>query len=170
MTASYTNYTDIALNAFKFNVKQQDAIHRKYEILESIGHHYHQSPASVLFYGFNPWILAGHYKNILITDISESAKKFISDLGIKYTYIDSNDLGNYSRSFDWVVTADEYFTFASVEEEQRAKVENLVGLAKKLVITTLRDYKNQDFKDREYSQPAIIKSNNQLTAFTEIHD
>ena len=30
--------------------------------------------------------------------------------------------------------------------------------------------KNQDFKEREYSQPAIIKNNNTLTAFTEIHN
>jgi len=39
-----------------------------------------------------------------------------------------------------------------------------------LVITTVKDYKNQEFKDREYSQPAIIKANNRMTAFTEIHD
>jgi hypothetical protein len=39
-----------------------------------------------------------------------------------------------------------------------------------LIITTIKDYKNQEFKDREYSQPAIIKSNSTVTAFTEIHD
>jgi hypothetical protein len=39
-----------------------------------------------------------------------------------------------------------------------------------LVITTIKDYKNQEFKDREYSQPAIIKADNKLTAYTEIHD
>ena len=53
--------------------------------------------------------------------LSGLEQKYLDAKNIKYTYIDSNDLGNYSRSFDWVVTADEYFTFASVEEEQRAR-------------------------------------------------
>ena len=61
-------------------------------------------------------------------------------------------------------------TFADDENDQKNKIDSLCKLANNLVITTIKDYKNQEFKDREYSQPVIIKSDNKLTAYTEIHD
>ena len=38
-----------------------------------------------------------------------------------------------------------------------------------VVITTLRDYKNQDYKDREFSQPSIIRNSDASTVFLESH-
>jgi hypothetical protein len=42
--------------------------------------------------------------------------------------------------------------------------------AKRLVITTLRDYKNQEFKDREFSIPAVIKNEDTTNVYLEYHD
>ena len=62
------------------------------------------------------------------------------------------------------------FTFASTEEEQKQRIEDLARATNSILVTTVKDYKNQEFKDREYSQPAVIRSNNNLNTFIEIHD
>jgi hypothetical protein len=38
------------------------------------------------------------------------------------------------------------------------------------VITTLRDYKNQDYRDREFSQPAVLRNADASMIFLEAHD
>jgi hypothetical protein len=38
------------------------------------------------------------------------------------------------------------------------------------VISTIRDYKNQDFKEREFSQPIMIRNNGINKLFFENHD
>jgi hypothetical protein len=43
-------------------------------------------------------------------------------------------------------------------------------LTNDILITTVKDYKNQDFKEREYSHPVMIKHYNDLTSFIEIHN
>jgi hypothetical protein len=69
-----------------------------------------------------------------------------------------------------VIVLDEYFTFANNDNEQRAKVIEICNLAKEYVITTCKDYKNQEFKDREFSVPALIKGDNSNNIFLEFHD
>jgi hypothetical protein len=114
-------------------------------------------------------IQANSYKNIAVTAISPDIKNYLNELGIKYTYIDQDDLGQYKKQFDWVIAVDEYFTFAKSEEEQLASIQELSNLTRKALITTLRDYKNQDFKDREFSQPLAIHKGNQSKLFLEYH-
>jgi len=36
--------------------------------------------------------------------------------------------------------------------------------------STLRDYKNQDFKDREFSVPAVVRAGPTSNVYTEFHD
>jgi hypothetical protein len=38
------------------------------------------------------------------------------------------------------------------------------------VITTCKDYKNQEFKDREFSIPALIRNSQRTDIFLEFHD
>jgi hypothetical protein len=38
------------------------------------------------------------------------------------------------------------------------------------VITTCKDYKNQEFKDREFSIPALIRVGQANTVYLEFHD
>ena len=67
------------------------------------------------------------------------------------------------------MATDEYFTFARTEEEQQAKIQLACNLAKTAIITTLRDYKNQDFRDREFSQPLAVHAHDDTKLYLEYH-
>ena len=170
MPQDFARYTEASVNALKFNPKSQEVIEKKQEILKSIAQHYNSTPTTVLFYGFSPLIQASAYKNIVVTAISDDIKNYLTDLGIKYTYIDKDDLGQYKKQFDWVIAVDEYFTFAQSEEDQLSAIQKISGLARNAIVTTLRDYKNQDFKDREFSQPLAIHRGRDSKLFVEYHD
>lgn len=170
MTFSFASYSNISVSALSVNPKNQDIINKKQEILSSISHHYGSTPISVLFVGFSPLILCADYRQIYVTAINAETKKYLDDLSIKYTYIEFDNLVNYKKQFNWVIASDEYFTFANTEEEQRGKVETLANLTKDLMITTLRDYKNQDFKDREFSHPLAVHNQQAHKIFVEYHN
>jgi len=169
MPQGYSSYTHISVKALEFNPKSQDTIQKKQEILTAISGHYGSSPATVLFIGFNPMIIGSSFKQIYVTEVTAETKKFLDKNSIKYTYIDANDLGQYQKKFNWVIAGEEYFTFAGTEEEQKAKIELAASLAKDLIVTTLRDYKNQDFKEREFSQPLAVHDHNDTKLFVEYH-
>lgn len=170
MNHSYTTYTGLSIDALQFNPKSKEVINKKQEIFNAIGTHHKSNPTSLLFYGFNPLILSVTYKQIFITAADDKIKNYLTDQGIKYTYIEEQDLLNYRKQFSWVIAGEEYFTFANNEDEQRKKVELSCNLAKELVVTTLRDYKNQDFKEKEFSQPIAIRNGKEVQLFLEYHD
>jgi hypothetical protein len=169
MPQTFAGYTECSVNAIEFNPKRQEVIDRKQEILRSIAQHHGSTPNTVLFYGFSPMMLGANYKNISVTYITPQIKKFLDLSGVKYTYVAEEDLGNRKKSFDWVVASDEYFTFASSEEQQMASIQEACDLAKSVIITTLRDYKNQDFRDREFSQPLAVHAGNDTKLYLEYH-
>lgn len=170
MPATFATYTEASLNAYKFNPKSQEVLERKREILTSIAQHHGSSPASVLFYGFSPLMLISTAKMIAVTDITDEIKKLLDSTGIKYVYIKETDLKDYKKQFDWVAATDEYFTFAVTEQAQLDKVQTVAELAKNVIVTTLRDYKNQDFRDREFSQPLAVRNGRDSKIFLEYHD
>ena len=169
MSQDFASYTESSVNALKFNPKSQEVIERKREILTSISQHYGNNPVSILFYGFSPLMLASTCKQISVTGINPEIKKFLDSTGVKYVYVEENDLGNYRKQFDWVIAADEYFTFAETEQEQLDKIKVVSNLAKNVIVTTLRDYKNQDFRDREFSQPLAVHDHKDTKLFLEYH-
>ncbi len=162
----FSKYSDVIFDAFCLHTKRKEIIDRKHEIIDKIIEYYNSGVDSILFVGFNPAILSIRVKEIYVTEVSERVVDWIKSQGVNVIVYNTNE----PRKFDYVVAFDEYLTFASTEEAQRTAIEQLCNLSNGAVITTVKDYKNQDFKDREYSQPAIIKANNQVTAFTEIHD
>jgi len=162
----FTEYSDSILSAFKQHAKTQDVIDRKQEILDSVYEYYNFVPSTILFIGFNPAIFAAEGKKIFITEASAEVRSYLAEKGLKVTYVE--DIAG--QQFDCVVALDEYFTFAQDDDEQRNKMNKVCSATKEFAITTVKDYKNQDFKDREYSQPAIIKHDEDITAFTEIHN
>ena len=170
MPQSFAGYTETSVNAFEFNPKSQEVIERKKEILTSIARHHGDTPTSVLFYGFSPLMLGAGYKQLAITCITPQIKKFLDDRGVKYTYVAEENLGQYKKQFDWVIASDEYFTFASSEDDQLARIQTVSNLAKSLVVTTLRDYKNQDFRDREFSQPLAVHDHDNTKLYLEYHN
>lgn len=169
MSQQYKHYTQVSVQALKFNPKAQDLIQKKQEILHAVAVHAKSEPKSILFVGFNPMMLATTCRNISVTEITDDTKKYLDDCGIKYVYIADSDIDAHSKKFDWVVAGEEYFTFAGTEEEQRAKIEKLADLASGMILTTLRDYKNLDFKDREFSQPLAVHSGKDSKLFVEYH-
>jgi hypothetical protein len=167
---TFSNYTDATLSALIFNPKASDVIARKQEILDGVYRTENLQPTSVLFVGFNPAILSCTAKTIAVTEISDTALAYLKSKNVNFTYIDPADLGNYTKQFQSVIAMDEYFTFAVSDQDQQDKIANICSLATAFVISTVRDYKNQDFKDRDFSQPIMVRNNGEHKLFVENHD
>ena len=167
---TFADYTDAALSALQFNPRLNDVVARKQEILDGVYRTENLDPTSVLFVGFNPAILSCKARTIAVTEISPDARDFLSERNVNFTYIDTRDLVNYRKQFQVVVAMEEYFTFADSDQDQQNKIAKICNLATAFVISTVRDYKNQDFKDREFSQPAIVRNNDSSKIFIENHN
>lgn len=170
MTTQFLNYTKLSLDALKFNPKKDDIILRKKEILETVAEHHNGHPTKVLFVGFSPLMLTGFCDDLWVTEIDDEIKNYLDEQKVKYTYITEEELKAQKEKFPWVVAVDEYFTFAKDEDEQIEKIKTLVSVATETVITSLKDYKNQSFKDKEFSQPLAIRKNQDSLVFLEYHD
>lgn len=164
--SQFINYSDIIFDAFCLHTKQDEIVNRKMDIIEKIFDFYNAANSSVLFVGFNPAILATQSEEIFVTEVSDRVSTWLIEKNPNIKLFDPAE----PRKFDAVIAFDEYLTFAKSEAEQYMNIESLCKISKGLVITTVKDYKNQEFKDREYSQPAIIKNGDSWTAYTEIHD
>lgn len=167
---SFKNYTDAILSALKFNPKANEAIARKQEILNGVYNTENLTPTSILFVGFNPALLSTKADTVAVTEISDGALEFVQSNNAKITYIPESTLNQHKKKFQCVVAMDEYFTFADSDADQQAKINQICSLATDFVISTIRDYKNQDFKEREFSQPALIKDNDKSKMFLEYHN
>ena len=166
---SFENYTNCVFEAFKSHPKAIDVINKKKEILASVGEFHNFVPNSILYIGFNPGILSDNTKSKFVTEISKEALEFLHSKKIQCEFIPAAHLNNFYKKFDVVVALDEYFTFAKSDLEQKNTVANICKLAKEYVITTCKDYKNQDFKEREFSTPALIRGN-ENSIYLEFHD
>ena len=167
---TFETYTDAILSALQFNPKLQEVVARKQEILDGVYRVENLDPTSVLFVGFNPAILSCKARTIAVTEISEKARDFLSEYNVNFTYINPEDLVNYSKKFQVVVAMEEYFTFADSDIDQQNKIAKICNLATAFVISTVRDYKNQDFKEREFSQPALVRNGTDTRSIVESHD
>jgi hypothetical protein len=166
---TFTDYTDAVLSALKFNSKFQDVIARKQEILDGVYTTENFEPSTILFVGFNPAILSCRARSISVTEISNTALDFIKSQGQTVTYIDPKNLTDYHKKFECVVALDEYFTFANSDSDQQVSIKRICDLATEFVVSTIRDYKNQDFKDREFSNPALVRNGSSTKVFLESH-
>ena len=161
---TFVDYSNQVFNAFLLHSKRDAIIDRKLDIIDKINDHYASTPDSILFVGFNPAILKVKANRIFVTKVNQDILNWIKANRPEVELLKEN------QRPDCVVAVDEYLTFARSEQDQLDKIKNLCNLASKLVITTVKDYKNQDFNDKEYSQPAIIKKNSKMIAFSELHE
>jgi len=170
MTLSHANYCEISARAMQFDARLLESNSKKQEILDSIAEYHGKQPKSVLFMGFSSLLSACTASEITVVGVSDDVKKWLNSLPVKYNYIDELELIENKKKYDWIIAADEFFTFADSEYDQRISVEQLVKLANTAIITTLRDYKNQDFKDREFSYPLSLRNNANRLTFLESHE
>lgn len=166
----FAHYTEAVLSAFKNNHRPQEAIAKKQELLRAVGEYHNCTPNSVLYIGFTPSIINCSIKEIYVTGITEETQEWLVSNKVKHTYISPTDLPNYTKKFDSVIALDEYFTFAKTDKDQQDEIKFLCSLAKEFVISTLKDYKNLDFKEREFSQPAMVRNSDSFLSYVEIHD
>lgn len=165
----FANIGDVNLLALKNNNRVQDVVSKKQDILDSLAQYYNLAPTKILFVGFSSFVLAKFPQEIAITAISEEVQEYLRDQKVKFKYIPEIELLNYRKQFEVVVAVDEYFTYSNSDTGQKDLVAQICNLATDYVITTLRDYKNQDYKEREFSQPTIVKNNTDSYVFLENH-
>lgn len=168
MSTSFEKYSDILLDAYQSNARSGDVANKKKEILDELFSHYDLEPDSILFIGFSPGVLKLNHSQIYLTEVSKSVRQFFTDSEVKFTYVSPEELHNHK--FSAVIAVDEYLTFADADQDQRDKVTLLSRITKDFVVTTLRDYKNQDFKDREFSQPIAIRNNSVKKIYFEHYE
>lgn len=162
--SKFTQYSDAIYDAFSLHHRQQEIIDRKYDIVSKINEYYNEAPQSILFVGFNPAILNFTNKEVYVTEISQELLSKLQAHNPQVKYLTE------LKKFDLIIATDEYLTFADSDEAQKTTIDNLCRMCQGIILTTVKDYKNQEFKEREYSQPAIIKHGSKLTAFSEIHN
>jgi hypothetical protein len=167
---TFSDYTDAVLSALTFNPRFDDVVARKQEILDGVYRTENLEPTSILFVGFNPAILTCKAKTVAVTEISDQAQAFLKSKNVKFNYINSADLSKYQKQFQCVIAMDEYFTFADSDQAQQEKIAKICNLATAFVVSTIRDYKNQDYKDREFSQPVAVRNGKDTRIFLENHD
>lgn len=167
---TFATYTDAVLSALKFNPRLDDVVARKQEILDGVYRTENLEPISILFVGFNPAILSCKAKTISVTEISDQAQAFLKSSGIQFNYIPPENLSNYKKAFQCVIAMDEYFTFADSDQAQQDAIAKICNLATAFVISTVRDYKNMDFKDREFSIPVLVRNGADYTSYVEMHN
>jgi len=160
---------DVNTLALKNNSRTQDVVNKKQDILNGLAQYYNLAPTKVLFVGFSSFVLARFPEEIAITAVSEEVQAYLKSQGVKFRYIPEIELINYRKQFEVVVAVDEYFTYADSDQAQKDSVAQICSLATDYVITTLRDYKNQDYKEREFSQPSIVRDGDSSTVFLENH-
>lgn len=165
----FTKVGDANLLAFKNNTRASEVVAKKQEILNGLATFHNLTPTSVLCVGFSSFLFAKFNCEIAVTSLSDEAQEFLRTKGIKFRYIPEVELIDYRKKFQVVIAVDEYFTYANSDQAQRDLVSQICGLATDYVITTLRDYKNQDYKDREFSMPSLVRNNSESMIFLESH-
>ena len=168
MTTSFLKYSDILLDAYSSNSKSTEVAIKKQEILEELFNYYDSKPRSVLFIGFSPGILRLSGVDVYVTEVSDQVLNYLNTANINYSYIQRDQCSQ--RNFDVVVAVDEYLTFSNSDQDQRDKVTWLSNITNDFIITTLRDYKNQDYKDREFSQPICVRNGEVKKIFFEHYE
>jgi hypothetical protein len=166
---NFANYTGILLSALENNPRSQDVVARKQEIVDSVYNFHNIAPASTLYVGFNPAVLTARNR-VVLTACSDAVLAYLQSQSVQFEYIEFDQLAKYRKAFDSVVAFDEFFTFGSTDAEQQENIHIICEAAEQIVISTVRDYKNQDFKEKEFSVPALIRNSGENSIYMEFHD
>ena len=167
--STYIQRSQASFQAWVNSSRNTETAAKKQEIIDSLESHHNTSPISILFMGFSSFLFAQYNANLYVTDVDEQILDYLKTQNITVTHIPRQDLITYKKKFQVTVAVDEFFTYASTDQEQRELAEMISNLTTDYAITTLRDYKNQDYRDREFSQPVLLRDNNDIMIFVESH-
>ncbi len=169
MQFQFSDVSQAALAAFLSYQRKDDLVSKKYDLLQSVLSGHYISDATILFLGFDPWLLGDWEMNhVTVGMITDDVAEFLTDQGLNYTRIYDDELTD-TIPFDIVITQDELLTYA-IGETQRDAVTLLSELANEVFVTTLRDYKNLAPHNRDFSQPTVIKNDEGFSTFLEFHN
>ena len=162
--SQFSQYTEVVFDAFCLHNKNKEIVDRKQDIIDKITEFYNVSPESYLFIGFNPAMLSVTAKEIYVTEVSDKIYNWLQEKRPEIKKL------TVPQKFDCVIAVDEYFTFADNDQAQKDLITDVCKVARELIITTVKDYKNQDFRDREFSQPLAVHANSDTKLFLEYHN
>ena len=153
MNENYKRYNDTVSSAFSELVRKDELVVKKTQNITSL---LADNAKTVLHFGFGPVAvgLAAAGYTVHIADATDT-QGFASF--------------NPDQRYDAVIALDEYFTFAASEDEQNKLIDTAFDLTKKMLITSLSDYKNMSENHREFSDPQSYKTINGTVAYLERH-
>lgn len=160
-------YWDLVKEVSAYNDKWTDIATTKSEIFINLLTSLGNNSKSILFVTFNPiaLILA---KNYNVTVICNENLNKIFDLS---SITQVNTLSELTKTFDFVFALDEYFTYATDEQNQRDLVNVLCSYTHNWLITTLQDYKNfAPHKKNQIDAMTVNSSNNYIMLENSIAD
>jgi hypothetical protein len=160
---------DANMLAIRDNVRHADIVAKKQDILSNVAQFHNLIPTTVLCVGFSSFLFVDYARPVSVTAVSSEAREYLTLCGVEFAYIPETELDAYHKQFQLVVAVDEYFTYSDSEQGQKDAIAKICNLADSCVITTLRDYKNQDYRDREFSQPAVARTVDTATVFLQNH-
>lgn len=166
----FVNISEANFRAFTHSNKTSEIIRKKQEIMDSLAEFHNLMPTSILFVGFSSLIFSVKTADIYVTDITPEIADYLTAQKVQFTHVARSDLENHHKHFQVTMVVDEYFTYAASDQAQRDRVNEICSLTTEYVITTLRDYKNQDYRDREFSQPTNVRSPSGSLLFLEAHE
>ena len=168
MDFEFTGVSSAILAAFNAYQRKDDLVRKKYQLLQSVLSANNEAGGSILFLGFDPWILGDwNPRRIFVSLITDEVAEYLDSTDIIYTRLYEDELRD-TIPCDIVVAADEILTYA--DNNQRDLVDLMSELANELFITTLRDYKNQPPQARDFSIPTVIKNGDDFSVFIEYHN
>lgn len=160
MLSPFAQYSSIINDAYNFIKNPIDLVQKKKTILDNLIDNLDCDKKTILFIGHHPSYDLFE-EQVWVTEVDPNT------VGSTATYIDESSIAD--KSFDIVIALDEYLTFFK-EHELKDKITFINRITRNYFITSLRDFKNQDFKTKDFSHPIVFKHSGQRRIFLEYYD
>jgi hypothetical protein len=164
--SDFETYNGLLVQAWQSGIRRDDAARRKRAVITQALEWQGVSADSELYLGFNPAATVSAAATIYMLNVHKQYHDTINATNPRIVFVDQT----WSEPVHAVISSDDYYSFFLNEDQQRQNLSWVKSLRPRLYLTTLRDYKNQDFRDREFSFPAVIKRPDSAEIWLEYHD